>query len=81
MEFQFFSFVCWLFGVVDWCCWLMLVWLVCYLIVLNVLSLREHLIINDKISILIQEIIHSLRLISSNEKLMKSCRGVSEDFE
>ncbi len=66
MEFKFFSFVCWLIGVVDWYCWL-----VCYLIVLNVLSLVVHLIINDRISILIQEIIHSLRLISSNEKIDK----------
>ena len=65
-----------LVGVVGWCCWL-----VCYLITLNVLSLMEHLIINDRISILINEIIYSFLLISSNENLLKSCRGMSGDFE
>ncbi len=49
----------------------MLVWLVCYSIVLNVLSLVEHLIINDRISILINEIIYSLLLDSSNYKIVE----------
>ena len=58
-----------------------LVWLLCYLITLNVLSLMQHLIINDRISILINEIIYSFLLIHPITKLLKSCRGMSGDFE
>jgi hypothetical protein len=35
---------------------------------------------NDRISILIHEIIHLFLVISYDENLLKSCRGMSGDF-